>query len=175
MKLHLKTWTPRLLLFVMLIALDQWTKHLILAAEARRIAENGARPFWELRGVFEITYAENTGMAFGLFPNASWLFLVIAVITVAAIIFILTKGWVKSPWGVWGAIAVAAGGLGNATDRLLHGFVVDMINPTFMNFFVFNLADVFVVCGGIAVGIYLAFFYEEEQQARKAAKELVNL
>jgi len=55
---------------------------------------------------------------------------------------------------------------------LLHGFVVDMINPTFINFFVFNFADVFIVCGGIAFAIYLIFFYEKEQQVRKKTSEI---
>ena len=57
--------------------------------------------------------------------------------------------------------AMAAGlllsALGNALDRLVYGYVIDMIELQFIDFYIFNLADVGVVCGAILCGISLLF------------------
>ena len=50
-----------------------------------------------------------------------------------------------------------AGALGNLIDRALQGYVVDMFNVLFMNFAVFNVADICVVVGGIAAALYYLF------------------
>ena len=47
-------------------------------------------------------------------------------------------------------------GLGNLIDRVLYGYVIDFIEPTFMQFAVFNIADCAVTCGGISFVLWLA-------------------
>ena len=57
--------------------------------------------------------------------------------------------------------AIYAGGLGNMIDRLRLGYVVDMIETTFIEFPVFNVADIFITCGCILMMIHLIFFNKE--------------
>ena len=54
------------------------------------------------------------------------------------------------------AVQLVAGGLGNLIDRVLYGYVIDFIEPTFMQFAVFNIADCAVTCGGISFVLWLA-------------------
>ena len=56
---------------------------------------------------------------------------------------------------------VLAGAVGNLIDRLFLGFVTDMFQTLFMRFAVFNVADICVVCGGIAFVVYILFFAEK--------------
>ena len=51
--------------------------------------------------------------------------------------------------------------MGNLIDRIRLGYVVDMFQTLFLDFPIFNVADICVVCGGIAFCIYFAFFYEK--------------
>ena len=44
----------------------------------------------------------------------------------------------------------------NLIDRVLYGYVIDFIEPTFMQFAVFNIADCAVTCGGISFVLWLA-------------------
>ena len=55
--------------------------------------------------------------------------------------------------------AVIGGGVGNLIDRVRLGYVVDMLDCTFIEFPVFNVADCFVVCGTIAALVYYIWIY----------------
>ena len=55
-------------------------------------------------------------------------------------------------------MAIYGGGLGNMIDRVRLGYVVDMIATDFMEFPVFNVADMFICCGCIAMMISLLLF-----------------
>ena len=59
-----------------------------------------------------------------------------------------------------------AGGLGNAYDRFFTGYVVDFINVTFMDFPVFNVADIGVTCGIVAFFVFVIFFDFKEDAAK---------
>lgn len=73
----------------------------------------------------------------------------------------LIKRVVAHPFGVITLSVVLAGAVGNLIDRALFGFVTDMFNLQFMHFAVFNVADICVVCGGIAFCVYFLFFYDK--------------
>ena len=66
---------------------------------------------------------------------------------------------VRHPLGVWSLTAVIGGGVGNLIDRVRLGYVVDMLDCTFIEFPVFNVADCFVVCGTIAALVYYIWIY----------------
>ncbi|MBQ6031153.1 MAG: signal peptidase II, partial [Oscillospiraceae bacterium] len=57
------------------------------------------------------------------------------------------------------------GALGNAIDRLLYGSVIDMIEPEFIDFAVFNVADSFITCGAVVLVIFLLFFDRKKKSA----------
>ena len=70
-------------------------------------------------------------------------------------------------WIAWGAALAAclavvlAGAVGNLIDRFALGFVTDMFRTLFIRFAVFNVADICVVAGGIALCLYACFFCDK--------------
>ena len=67
--------------------------------------------------------------------------------------------------------SLLAGAVGNLIDRAFRGFVVDMFNLLFMNFAVFNVADICVVVGGISAGLYYLFLADKLEPGRKGSGE----
>ena len=142
-------------LVVALVGLDQLVKFLVRAY----IPLGGAVPF--LPHILQLTYVQNTGAAFSIFKDHTWLLTIISAVVAAAIAAALIKRVVAHPFGVITLSVVLAGAVGNLIDRALFGFVTDMFNLQFMHFAVFNVADICVVCGGIAFCVYFLFFYDK--------------
>ena len=124
----------------LIVAFDQITKYL-----ARTYLRNGAKPF--IKGVVQFRYAENTGMAFSMFSGARWIFVCLTIIICAVGLWYLFSDKCSSLWYYWSVGVVIAGGIGNLIDRALFGYVVDFIEPIFVDFAVFNIADCAVTCG----------------------------
>ena len=112
-----------------------------------------------LEGVVGLTYVQNTGAAFSAFQGAQWLFAIVFVLFTAAVVWEYFKS--PLPFRKYERILIAAiygGAVGNMIDRIRLGYVVDMIKTEFINFPVFNVADIFITCGCIAMMISLIFF-----------------
>ena len=75
----------------------------------------------------------------------------------------------------WCIAAIYGGGLGNMIDRIRMGYVVDMIETTFMDFPVFNIADCFITCGCILIMIHLFLFNKEFWKDEKKKKDYVDI
>ncbi|MDR1669302.1 MAG: signal peptidase II [Oscillospiraceae bacterium] len=134
------------------VALDQLVKRWVTGlAEAREFLPLNY-PF--IPGV-NLTYAENTGAAFSLLQNARWFLVAVSATAACVIVLAVCKGWIRGKLGLAGISCVLGGALGNLIDRLLHGYVVDMFQFTFVSFAVFNVADIFVTAGGLCFCIYL--------------------
>jgi len=104
-------------------------------------------------GVIGLTYAENTGAAFGIFSSMRWPLVAIT----AAVLIILIVILRRYNGGFWGSLGLAAGlggGIGNLIDRVLNGYVVDMFELYFVNFAIFNVADIFITLGFITFAIH---------------------
>jgi signal peptidase II len=139
-----------------LVALDQYTKLAI-----RSTLELGEQ-LTLLPGVLGLTYVQNTGMAFSSLSGATWfLTLVSLAASIAVTVMLLRNHPFSHPFGKWTLALILAGAVGNLIDRALFGFVTDMFKTLFMNFAVFNVADICVVCGGIAMIVYVLFFYDK--------------
>ena len=137
-------------------AADQWTKYLVVQ-NIRLYDHVPAIP-----GLFRLTYVRNTGAAFSMLQNQQWLFLVIFLVLTAAIVYdFFKKSMPFTNFERWLIAAIYAGGLGNMIDRVRLGYVVDMIETTFIEFPVFNVADIFITCGCILMMIHLIFFNKE--------------
>ena len=143
------------ILVAALILLDQAVKYLVRA----NIDLGGSVPF--LPHILELTYIKNTGAAFSLFSQHTWVLAVISAVVAAAILVLLVKKVVVHPAGRITLSVVLAGAVGNLIDRVAFGYVTDMFRVLFVNFAVFNVADICVVCGGIAFCVYFAFFSEK--------------
>ena len=139
-----------------IVAADQYTKYLTVA----NIPLYADVPF--IPGVLQLTYVRNTGAAFSSFEGQQWLFALIFAVFTAAILWEYFKK--PMPFTTLERFCIAAiygGGLGNMIDRVRLGYVVDMIETTFMEFPVFNVADIFITCGCILLMVHLAFFNKE--------------
>ena len=73
----------------------------------------------------------------------------------------IAKDWLRHPFAQWSMAVVMAGAFGNFIDRAFIGYVTDMVDTLFMNFAVYNFADICVVLGILALAIYIIFFYEK--------------
>lgn len=133
------------------VLLDQITK--IWAADAL-----AAGAITVIPGILDFHYTENTGAAFSMLSNGTWLLTAISAIMSVVLICIILKYSGKMPRLVSILLAfLTAGAIGNLIDRVLAGYVVDFIEVTFVNFAVFNVADIYVTCAAIGLGIYLIF------------------
>ncbi len=141
-------------LFVLVIAVaDQISKYFTVAC----IPLYETQPF--LPGIVELTYVKNTGAAFSSFEGARWMFVALfAVLAVLLIWEYFKKPLPFSTFERWCLAAIFGGGLGNCIDRVRLGYVVDMIKTEFIQFPVFNVADIFITCGCIAMMVSLIFF-----------------
>ena len=131
-----------------LAALDQLVKYLVRA----HIPLGGSLPF--IPHVLDLTYVQNTGAAFSLLRQHTWLLTLISAVVVLVMCRLIVKGFFKNALGRWAAALVLAGGMGNLIDRAVFGYVTDMFQTVFMEFAVFNVAD---CC--ITVGVPLLFLY----------------
>ena len=78
-----------------------------------------------------------------------------------AILALLVRRVVRHPLGVLACCLIVSGGLGNILDRVRLGYVVDMFNFQFMDYPVFIVADMCIVCGCVLGLIYYQWFYEK--------------
>jgi signal peptidase II len=113
-----------------------------------------------LPGLVRLTYVQNRGAAFSILRDAEWarwLFLLILAIFSAVVIYVLAKQIIQGKFGRWTLLLVMAGALGNGIDRAINGYVVDMFELQFMNFAVFNVADMFITVCGVLFCLYVIF------------------
>ena len=138
------------------VALDQLTKYLVIA----NIDLWEPVKLWD--GVVNLTHVRNPGAAWSSFSGQQWLFALVFALFTAGIIWEFSKKrWPFTTFERWCIMAIYAGGVGNMIDRFRWGYVVDMIQLDFINFPVFNVADCFITCGGIALVTHLVFFNKE--------------
>lgn len=109
-------------------------------------------------GVLDLRLVHNTGGAWGVLGDMTAVLGVVSLVVCALIVAYLF--WLAPDTPTLGAVGLAlvfAGGVGNAIDRFARGYVVDLIEPTFINFPVFNVADIGVTCGlalfAVALGV----------------------
>ena len=153
-----------ILLTIALIVLDQVVKYLV----SSNIPLYGSVPF--IPYIMELTYVQNTGAAFSILSEHTWILTLISL--VMSVILAVWKKFFSHPFGRTALTMILAGAIGNLIDRALLGYVVDMFHTLFMEFAVFNVADICVVVGGIAAGIYYLFFYDKlEGKAPEGTQE----
>lgn len=132
------------------VLFDQITKQIF---DAHQVGETVAEP---LPGLIAFRLARNTGGAWGMFGDMTFILIALSLLICAAVIFYL---FVVTPDAsvllTVGLSLVFAGGVGNLIDRLTGGYVVDFIQTLFMDFPVFNIADIGVTCGVVITMIAL--------------------
>lgn len=137
----------------LLYAADQASKLLVVAG--LRLGESHA----VIGDLVRIWYVQNTGAAFSLFPGAIWLFLPVTVLALVMIGYFFRAFRDRGPWIHVILGTILAGTLGNLTDRLRLGHVVDFVSVGIgeTRFPTFNVADSAVVVGIGLLVLYLTF------------------
>lgn len=124
-------------------------------------------------GFMSLVNYHNTGAAFSMLSGggARWAFVVLAVSFTAAVIYLIANRKIPSNALRWTLTIVAAGAMGNAIDRAFYGYVVDMFRTDFMNFAIFNVADIFITVGGFALCLAILMMPSEKDQKDLAYEE----
>lgn len=145
-------------------AADQLLKKWVVA----HIALGGARPF--LPGVLRLTHVRNTGMAFSLLSEHTWVLAVVSALVAAALAWCVVRGKF-TPWEKAMLALILGGDLGNLIDRAFLGYVVDMFETEFVSFAVFNLADAFIDVGAAVFCVLYIVRTVREDRSKKHAPE----
>ena len=149
---------PYFLVVLLCVAADQVVKYYVVS----HLALYGSAPL--IPGVVELYYIRNTGGGFSILTGHTWILTVLTAALMAGIAYLLWKKVFAHPLAMWTLTVTLGGGLGNLVDRIRLGYVVDMFNFQFMNYPVFNVADILVVCGVIGFAIYYLFIYGKEEK-----------
>ncbi len=143
---------------VAVLALDQLSKAAVMRYLAPQVPWNPIEP---LRSIVTLTYVTNTGAAFGLFPQLGNLYVVVALVIVAALL-IFYRRLALSHRLMQVCLGMQLGGaIGNLTDRLRFGYVRDFVD--FKIWPVFNVADSCIVIGVLILAFLLLREPEEGQ------------
>lgn len=110
-------------------------------------------------GFVSLVNVHNTGAAFSFLAgaNAKLIFIAIAVAVTVLVIIALATNLVSGKLGRISLVFIMAGGLGNCIDRILYGYVQDMFRLDFINFAIFNVADIFITLFAILFILYVLF------------------
>ena len=128
----------------LIVALDQFFKHWIM-----RTLDIGDVGPEVIPGILGLTRWENDGAMLNILSGQQWLLAGIAFGAAIVLIMILLR-YNEGFWGTLGLAAVLGGTVGNLADRVFNGGkVVDMFRTLFIDFPIFNIADIFITLGFI--------------------------
>ena len=147
------------IIILLLTILDQGSKSLVLA-QLKDQPDISLIP-----GVLQLRYLENRGMAFGLFEGKIPVFVILCLLFFGVFIYVyarIPKNRYYLPLSVT-ALVMVSGALGNFIDRVCRGYVVDFIYFSLIDFPVFNIADMYVVCSGILLVMLVCFRYKNDE------------
>jgi len=155
---RLKSYIAGIIGVILLIVIDQYTKHLAAACLTRQ-------NFILIRNVFELEYLENTGAAWGILAGRHVFFVAVA----CAITVLLSFYYVHMPAARRYRpikiffVMITAGALGNMIDRISHGYVIDFFYFSLINFPIFNVADICVSVGAVLLVLFVLFYYDDNE------------
>lgn len=152
---------------LLVIAADQISK-MIVASNM----ELGGKSVGFIDGFIEFAYIHNEGGAWGLMSGKTWILISVTVIAMLVCLALLFRHGAKSKLIFWAAVLVLSGGIGNMIDRVFRGGkVIDFLNFQFIDFPVFNIADI-AVCVG--TGLLFLYFIVDTIKDLKARKKGVS-
>lgn len=152
-----------IVIILALAALDQAVKYWAFTV----LKNQGTIPL--IANVFHLTYVENRGAAFSLFSwlNFRWLFVILATVITVILFLLLYRKIIPTKLGRAALVLIASGAIGNAIDRVIRGFVVDLFDFRLIYFPVFNIADILICIGAVTFMWYVLFQYQEPEESAK--------
>ena len=142
-----------ILIASVLILLDQWFKVIAVS----HLKGQAAVTF--IPHIIGFRYAENTGAAFSILSGKVDFLIIITAIALAAVAFFVFTHKFDNKFEEICFMLIFAGGVGNLIDRIVQGKVVDYLEFLFIDFPIFNFADILVCCG---VGLYAIYTVSTE-------------
>lgn len=139
--------------FTLLVSIDALTKALCQSALP-------GRDVVLIDNILCLRLVHNPGAAFSLFADLPQVSFVMNVLILICVAVYIIKGRMSSLARL-SLTAVAAGGFANLLDRVRLGYVIDMISLEFIEFPIFNFADICITCGAVAFGVFCLFGKEE--------------
>lgn len=147
----------KLAIVVVALAIDLLSKHFL-----QKYFLNGGSDITIIKGVLSLTYTENEGVAWGLFSGKT---VGIVITSVVFVIILLVWDYFntnKNPLNFIGFSFILSGAIGNFVDRIFLGYVRDFISFDFINFPIFNFADICITIGCVLYVIYVLFIYTKK-------------
>lgn len=146
------------LIIGLLTALDQFTKFIVTSS----FELYESKPV--IKDVFSFTYIQNTGTAWGILEGRTVMFLILATLILIMCFYVYNniEGNKRYTPVRIAIMFLAAGGIGNMIDRIKLGYVIDFLSFDLIDFPVFNVADMYVVCSMILLLILILFIYKDE-------------
>lgn len=147
-----------IILISFLVAIDQLTKYIVRTSF--KLYES--KPL--IKGVFELSYIRNEGVAWGMFAGKRIIFLLITVVVLLGCLYIYSNidGIPKYKLLRIVLVILIAGAIGNMIDRIRYGYVVDFFYFKLIDFPVFNVADIYVVISMISMFLLFIFKYTND-------------
>lgn len=150
----------------LIVVIDQYVKYWV----SNNIGLGGEDVRTIIPGILGLVNIRNDGAAFGFLSGGRiWFILIAGVLVVVAIILLATKA-IKNPAARWALVMITAGGVGNAIDRVINGYVQDMFKTLFTDFAIFNVADIFITVGGILFIICIIFGRDPNKEERSVRR-----
>ena len=145
----------------------------VLAEVIRSFILSGVKPVGTVTvipGLFNLTYSENRGVAFGLFQDGTVFFAITTSIVIVAFLILLIKNYKKSKLFSVAAALIIGGGLGNLFERVFFGYVTDYLSLSFFSP-ICNFADYCITAGTVCLVVYLLFFSDFLKSDKKKSDE----
>ena len=128
---------------IIIFSLDQLTKYLININSELYLNKDFI--------LFSINFVKNYGAAFNILSNNRLFLSLISIISSTIIILILLNNRKINLIDSYGLSLILGGSIGNGIDRVINGYVIDFINLKFINFPVFNIADISINIGFLLI------------------------
>lgn len=98
---------------------------------------------------FNISYFRNTGGAWSILNEHTWILIVVSLLIIIFIGFYVYKNKIKNKLELLGYSMILGGSIGNLLDRILYGYVIDFLDFNIFGYDypIFNFADIFIVLG----------------------------
>ncbi len=159
-----------LILVVLLVIIDQAVKYFVISnIDLYETFYTFSIGKYDL---FSITHVRNNGAAWSIMEGKTILLTAVAVIAIIIVFFLIASGKFKLKLEVVMLSFIMAGGIGNIIDRIKYKEVIDYIQTDFMNFPVFNFADICVVVG--AIGFCIAYLIVESVNNHKKRSVVIG-
>lgn len=152
-----------LILFIALVGLDQLSK-----VWARGTLKGGA-DITVLPKLLSFSYLENRGAVWGIFQNKRIFLILLTAVIFLVVLFLYFRLPMQKRYTPARIVLVfiAAGGLGNLIDRIIFGYVTDFIRFDFIDFPIFNVADMYITVCEVLALILVFFVYRGDFDEKK--------